>query len=122
MAAFPNYLAYPVLSFPVAATAASQNILSTSCLLVGFSFIESSGGAPAVFNIIDGNDVNGEVVAVVGLDPGQSIRDLISDPGLLVETGPFLQVVSGSVRGSIWYRHIPRRFIELDRLDEQPTG
>lgn len=108
----------PVLSFPILTTAANVNLLSTSCLLHGLTLRETTGGAPADIDILDGNDANGSVLVTVTLDPGQSIRDFLSSAGILSQAGPFLRVNAGSVRGAMWYRHIPRNWTQLDRTDE----
>lgn len=72
------------------------------CLVMGWAFWETTGAAGSVFNILDGNDANGLLVAQVKLSAGQSIRDTTGALGLYFRTGVFVQVLSGTVAGSIW--------------------
>jgi hypothetical protein len=71
-------------------------------LVVGWSFKETTGTAPAECWLIDGNDANGQPFAFITLLAGQSVRDVVNDFGLNITTGIFVRVVSGSVQGSVW--------------------
>lgn len=98
----------PAFTLPVPATTVSQNLIARGTLVIGYSFVETTGAAPASIDLIDGNDANGAVVAVITLDPGQSIRDTFSGDGVYFQSGPFLKVNSGSVRGAIWQVDVER--------------
>lgn len=108
----------PTRTTQIPLTAVGINLLSVSCLFVGFSLRETTGAAPADVDFVDGNDGNGEVFATLTLAAGQSVRDLVAPTGLLVDSGPFLRVNSGSVRGAFWWREIPRGYVELEYGDE----
>lgn len=114
----PAGLIQPVLTLPIAATGVSQPLLSRAILLYGFAIRESSGAATADIDLIDGADVNGEIVCPITLGAAQSVRDYFPKDGLLIEAGLFLKVNSGTVRGSIFWRYVPRDLVEADRLDE----
>lgn len=63
---------------------------------------ETTGSAAAAVEVIDGNDGNGLLVSHITLQPGQSMRDTTGFMGLYFRTGVYVNVLSGSVKGSIW--------------------
>lgn len=71
-------------------------------IVTGWAFKETTNSAGASFNIVDGQDNTGGIVAPITLNTNESIRDLTGPGGLAFRSGVFIHVVSGSVRGSVW--------------------
>lgn len=94
---------YPVLSYPINTTTTDINVFGRATLVMGYAFLETTGAAIAEVDLIDGNSVGGTLMAPVALSAGQSTRDTFSPYGLFAEMGPYLHVVTGSVRGALWY-------------------
>jgi hypothetical protein len=69
--------------------------------LVWFAFRETTGIAGAVFRLWDGSNNAGKDICPVSLNPSESTREYIGHISLPYETGLFLEVVSGSVEGSV---------------------
>lgn len=107
----------PLLALPVPVTTTpGRSIDAGDFYLAGWSFRESTGTASAQFDLIDGNDATGVLLASISLAAGESTRDTIGGHLLTIRTGLFLAVVSGSVIGAVWTadrdaaaRHRPRR-------------
>lgn len=106
VANFEGARSHPVSAQPFAAGTGSFQIMGGDALVVGLTAIETTGSAPAVFELRDSGDANGTLVAVVSLSAGQSIREKFPDPGVLFKVSVFLNVVSGSIRGSVWIRDV----------------
>lgn len=70
--------------------------------LAGWSFRETTGTAAAAFDLIDGGDANGVIIASVTLQPNESIRDDVGGHMLTVRSGLFIAVTAGTVRGAVW--------------------
>lgn len=98
-----NGLWRPVLTYPFAATTTNINVFQRGTLLLGYTAIETTGAAPAEFDILDGNNPGGALIAPTSLTAGQSIRETFGAHGVYAQSGPYLLVNSGSIRGSIWY-------------------
>ena len=92
----------PVIGVSFPATAASVNLLSGQCALVGYAVIETSGVAAAVFDLMDGLDDNGSTLCPVSLSPGQSRLDTLGPWALAADRGIRLKWTSGSVRGVLY--------------------
>jgi hypothetical protein len=60
------------------------------------------GVSETVVELWDGSGVNGELLAVVAFPQGTSVVEALGDDGPDFVRGVFLNVVSGSVRGSVW--------------------
>lgn len=103
-----------VQTLPILARTTDLNAIGRGTLLLGFSFIESTGVASAEVDILDGNDANGALVAAVSLQAGQSTRDTFGTHGVYCQSGPFLHVVSGSIRGALWY--VDETAVMLDEI------
>lgn len=88
------------VSLPV--TTVSQPVETGSLWVTGWSFIETTGAAPATLVLVDGGDANGQPVAFISLLAGQSVRDLIASWPLQFQVGVFAKVTAGSVQGSVW--------------------
>lgn len=87
---------------PIATRTTDLLLAGGLTLIVGWSWIETTGAAAAEFNLVDGTGAGGALVAPISLSSGQSTRDLIPHPFLACHSGLFLDMVSGSVRGSVW--------------------
>lgn len=60
------------------------------------------GIAQTVVELWDGSGVNGELLAVVAFPQGTSVVEALGDDGPDFVRGLFVNVVSGSIRGSVW--------------------
>ncbi len=92
----------PVVSLDLGTLAASRIVNSRRCILVGWALIEATGAASAEVDFRDGQDATGSMLAPVALSPGQSVRDTLPPGGVAADAGLFAQVVSGSVRGTVY--------------------
>jgi hypothetical protein len=86
---------------PYPASATGQ-VTGGEAMIVGWSFRETTGTVAATIEIFDGGDAGGQLVASISLAPGQSVRDLTGVIPVLVRSGLFLNLVSGTIRGSMW--------------------
>lgn len=98
----------PARSFPFAATAASLSIVNFSVILRGWSFRETTGSAAAALRIRDGSSATGEMVVPIGLLANESTRDFLAPDGLDIRVGVFIERVSGTFEGVIWYTPVTR--------------
>lgn len=80
----------------------SKHLASGLEIVTGWSFKETTNAAGASFNIRDGQDASGRLVAPITLLTNESIRDLTGDGGLAFQSGIYIEVVSGSISGTIW--------------------
>ena len=81
----------------------STGIVASGQLLVAaFSFRETTGSFSAALDLFDGFGVNGQFLGTVSLTPGQSIRDRLPGPGVHCESGLFMNLITGAVRGAVW--------------------
>lgn len=87
---------------PIATTTTGELLVGGALLLVGWSFIETTGAAVAELALYDGSSNGGALIADIALSAGESVRDLISGAGLACYTSLFLDVVAGSIRGAVW--------------------
>jgi hypothetical protein len=85
----------------------SQKVLGPGSLLMGWALLETTGVASATAEIWDGQDATGQLLVPISLTAGQSTRDWLAGDGVLSQSGLFLNVVSGTVRGVVWVR-LPR--------------
>ena len=89
------------------AVTASRAVLAAGDVtsLVGWSLWETTNAAGATINLHDGSSIAGELIANATLNANESIRDLWYPWGIIVATGRiWLEVVSGSVAGVLYYR------------------
>lgn len=91
------------VSLPIPVTAANIALVGRELRLYGWSFLETTGAGPATVQLLDGAGIGGTDVVDISLSAGQSTRDWLGAPGIRLQTGLFLRVVTGSVQGSIWY-------------------
>lgn len=89
-------------TLPILTTAASVALIGRECRVYGFSLIETTGAAPANVQIFDGAGPGGSDAIEIALTAGQSTRDWYGAPGLRFQTGAYLNVLAGSVRGALW--------------------
>lgn len=87
---------------PVETTAVDKLISGGLTLVRGWSFRETTGGAPAVFELVDGSGPNGALLATFHIPSGLSTDIAIPGSGVAAFAGLFLNMISGSVRGSVW--------------------
>lgn len=72
--------------------------------LLGWSLAESTGSAAAKVRIYDGTGTSGRLMAVIALVSGASSHVYMAQGGLELFNGAlYLQVVSGSVEGSVYW-------------------
>ena len=86
------------------ATAAGERLVSGPAILLGYSIRESTGAAAAAVRLRNGADATGAIVATIGLAASGSDTQMPTDPGLICDVGVWLEVVSGSVEGSVHVR------------------
>lgn len=93
---------YPIRAISFAAATAGQALLGRSGRLYGWSFLETTGAASATLEVFDGTNANGQSISPISLTAGQSTRDIWGKPGIEITNGLFVNVLSGSVRGSLY--------------------
>jgi hypothetical protein len=96
------YEAHPIRAFQFAALSASAQIQVGDFYLAGFSLLETTGAAGALVELFDGSDTNSPSVAPIALKASESTREWFGVPGITLDRGLFLSVLSGAVRGSVW--------------------
>lgn len=85
---------------------ASQVMMAGDIKIHGWAWVETTGGAAATINLFDGGNNGGTLLAPITLTAGQSTRDVLNELGLDVLNGLFVEVVAGSVRGSVWIEDV----------------
>lgn len=70
--------------------------------LGGWSFLETTGAAVALIELWDGGASGGETVATIALAAGASADRPCPGLGILIRSGLTVNVLAGSVRGSVW--------------------
>jgi hypothetical protein len=84
---------------PASATGAA---VPGECVLAGFAFAESTGAASATVDLFDGGGTGGQFICRVNLVASESVRESLPFPGVHCEVGLFVNVVAGTVLGSVW--------------------
>lgn len=102
-----NGVWYPARRLPIPATTVGQNLIGRGCIVVGWSFAETTAAANATFQLLDGNDTGGIDGVDFTLLPNESVRDFWDGDAVYFEMGPFLNMISGSIRGALWYVDVP---------------
>lgn len=92
----------PVIAVPFPTTTVSVPIVGRGCAWMGFAVVETGGVAAASFDILDGADDRGQLLCPVTLTPGQSRLETLSSWGLAANTGLWIKMISGSIRGDIF--------------------
>lgn len=96
----------PARPLQVPTTTASRLLAQGRWIVYGWSFRETTGAAAAIWELYDGYDDTGELVASTGLAQATSDSQALMDVGVLMERGVYLNVVSGSITGSVWARRV----------------
>ncbi len=92
----------PAQLLPFAATSADLTLYTGLMVLRGWSFAETAG-ATASFALYDGADDTTVQVVPINLIANETTRDLITGNGLLIRTGLFLEMFSGTIKGTIYF-------------------
>lgn len=87
---------------PVDNPFSSKQLYGRECYVHGVGVKETTGAAQAVFNLRDGSSAAGALVMPYVLAPNQSTREWLGTDGVSFQGGCFLEVVSGSVTGSVF--------------------
>lgn len=95
-------LSGPARLLPVPATSTSRLLYSRGAVVMGWAFVESTGAGTARVNLYSGVDTTGTLAVPISLLADQSTRDYLSPAGVYFPSGVYLEVVSGSVVGSVW--------------------
>lgn len=91
----------PFQAIPFPASGAGFVAFHGHGYLMGWSIRESTGGAPARADIINGDLTNGALVATIPLLAGAADHESLGIPGIEV-SDVFVNVAAGSVVGAIW--------------------
>lgn len=88
-----------------AVTASGQLAPTGVCRqLIGWAFAETTGANGAALRIWDGVNTEGSVMTRINLAANESTRDRSGPPGIMcVSGGLYLQIISGSVEGVIYW-------------------
>lgn len=92
----------PARTVPIATTTTDEKLVGGASILTFYNFTETTGSASAEVELYDGDDATGALIVNVTLNQGESTRDPLPKPGLGCRQGLFLNVVSGSIKGSVW--------------------
>lgn len=82
-------------------TGGNQQIATGVATYRGFSISETSGTASARIRIFEGNSTAGPILDEITLAANESAREYYADNNFSVGSGIYVQVVSGSVSGSV---------------------
>ena len=88
------------LTIPV--TTVDLPLISGRVLVKGFTLRETTGTAAAAAQFLDGTAEGGDPFIECSLGINESVRDWFTEAGILIQSGVFLDVDSGSVQGSVW--------------------
>lgn len=89
-------------TLPFAPITADLALIGRECRLYGWSLAEAGGTDPATVVLYDGASNNGNLIAPIGLLANGSTFAWLGQPGLRVRQGVYLDLVAGTVFGSIW--------------------
>lgn len=92
----------PAQPIPVGNFPGGSGDIANRSTVYGFGLRETTGTAAARVDVYNGNDTGGILIAPIDLNPGQSVRDVLGPSGVGCDMGVFVNIVSGSVAGSIW--------------------
>lgn len=79
----------------------SGQVVAGRAIYRGFSISETSGNATARVRIYDGTSATGTILEELSLTANQSAREYYADVRLVAGTGIYLQLVSGTISGSV---------------------
>ena len=86
---------------PCTLPAASGGLITGSGYIVYWSALETTGNAAAGFQLIDGNDANGQLLIDVSLSAGESTSEYIGKRLLFYTKSLYFDLVSGAVGGAV---------------------
>lgn len=92
----------PAKPIPTASPAVSGLMLGGASLIFGWSFRETTNTNTATVELYDGTGTGGALITSITLAINESTRDLMGGNGLEALGGIYLNVVAGSVKGSVW--------------------
>lgn len=93
-----HHRAARLISFPT--TTVNVAVENRQNIVEWWAFTETTGAAGASLTVFDGQDATGQEAATINLLPGESIRETAGLNGLRFTRGVFVQINSGSVRGT----------------------
>lgn len=96
----------PAAVLPFATTSTDLTLLTGPFILRGWAFKETTGSAAATFELYDGPDDTTVLVVPINLATSESTRDWLTGNGIIIRTGLFLEMLTGSIKGTIWYTPI----------------
>lgn len=92
----------PATPLDVVSGAGSAKLVTGRALLTGLALRETTGTAGAVARLHDGESASRRSIIPVSLAANESVREVVGLSGALYVTGVFIEVVSGSVEGSVF--------------------
>lgn len=87
-------------AFPISGS--SQAVTTRDCGYFGFALRETAGAA-AVVRIRDGGVITGDILDTVSLLANESAREWYGPQGIKGRSGLYVEIVSGTVEGSVRY-------------------
>lgn len=93
----------PSIPVPYPASSASQFMVTGPCIMAGYSFRETAGLA-ASFTLRDGFNAGGIVVANADVAANGLAQLQMGRDGPYCMRGIFLQMLTGTLEGSIWVK------------------
>ena len=95
------------LALPVGTALNAVAMLSNSAgRLVGYALKEATGVGTAELDLLDGTNVDGDLLVPITLAANQSVRDWFGPAGISFGRGLYAQLVSGSITGTVWLGRI----------------
>lgn len=92
---------YEVRKVSWEATAASADLIQRVDRILFWSFRETTTTAVARLRLRDGSDANGDTIVPISLSADQSTRDWLGPQGIPCKAGVYLEMITGTVEGSI---------------------
>lgn len=92
---------YEVRKVGFEATTVDIDLIQRVDRVLFWAFRETTGSAGATFRLRDGSDTGGEIIAPFALLKGGSTRDWMGPQGIPCRAGVYLEMLSGSVEGSV---------------------
>lgn len=80
----------------------SVRLSNVASRVAGYAIRETSGTAGAVVRLLDGFDSNGDLLVPINLSANESVRDWFQPTGISYGAGLYVQVVSGTIEGTVF--------------------
>ena len=90
-------------SRPFGPRTADLQLVGGLIIVRGLTVRETTGAAVATIEIYDGTGTNGTLIDAVHLLASATDREFYAGEGIEAISGCFLHVVTGTVKGAIWY-------------------